>query len=153
MLMRFFVLSSIIFCGGLNAQEEDQPRTWLPVYAELETILEQAVKNRLKDPESAQFRDMKYWKFESVTEVEGGLFYVCGFVNAKNSFGGYNGYKPFYAVMNYEAMAQSPVAALDTDFVESLDFEGELFFDIMFPVICDDYEGVSLDVLIDSLEN
>lgn len=46
---------------------------------EKETI--SAVKNSLKDPDSAQFQDVKGY---------------CGEVNAKNSYGGYTGFKKFY---------------------------------------------------------
>lgn len=47
-----------------------------------------AVTNSLKDPESARFRNLK---------SSGGLF-LCGEVNAKNSMGGYTGFKKFYAI-------------------------------------------------------
>jgi hypothetical protein len=44
------------------------------------------IAEQLKDPGSAQFRNV----------VDRGEL-VCGEVNAKNSFGGYGGYKPFLA--------------------------------------------------------
>ena len=40
----------------------------------------------LKDPASAQFRNV---------ELKGGGTVLCGEINAKNSFGGYVGYRPF----------------------------------------------------------
>lgn len=46
-----------------------------------------AVLAKLKDPESAEFGDVGY--------REPGI--VCGFVNAKNSFGGYTGQRAFIA--------------------------------------------------------
>lgn len=45
------------------------------------------VANGLKDPDSAKFRNVK---------VKWGN--VCGEVNAKNSYGGYVGYRRFYAI-------------------------------------------------------
>lgn len=48
---------------------------------------EGAVKNQLRDPESAQFSDV-------TVNVES----ACGFVNSKNGYGGYSGKKPFVAV-------------------------------------------------------
>jgi|GEM_PF-1969823 len=54
---------------------------------------EAKIRGLLKDPDSAQFR--------SVTVVQQKLFdanavgVVCGYVNAKNAFGGYVGYKGF----------------------------------------------------------
>jgi len=48
-----------------------------------------AVKNSLKDPESAEFKDV-YANYTDGYDVV-----ACGYVNAKNSFGGYTGYKAF----------------------------------------------------------
>lgn len=44
------------------------------------------VANSLKDPNSAQFRDVKL--------IAGGKG-ICGEINAKNSYGGYDGFKVF----------------------------------------------------------
>ena len=52
------------------------------------------VKDLLKDPESAQFRNVKV-----VINTEGKKS-VCGQVNAKNSYGGYTGFQSFYAKSN-----------------------------------------------------
>lgn len=46
---------------------------------------------RLKDAESARFRDVIQVTGTGKTHI------VCGWVNAKNSFGGYIGFKPFFA--------------------------------------------------------
>lgn len=51
------------------------------------------VRQQLKDPDSAQFRSL------SIVQGEGGLA-LCGEVNAKNSYGGYNGYSEFVAATN-----------------------------------------------------
>ena len=48
------------------------------------------VKQRLKDPSSAEFRNSRFVDFEGVP-------IVCGEVNAKNSFGGYGGFQHFIA--------------------------------------------------------
>lgn len=50
------------------------------------------IKNSLKDPDSAKFKDVK------IGENNG----VVGLVNAKNSFGGYNGFKPFIVYSSEE---------------------------------------------------
>ncbi|MGP9499594.1 MULTISPECIES: hypothetical protein [unclassified Halomonas] len=50
-----------------------------------------AVRGALKDPDSANFRDVHGI---SVAE-DGPLIAVCGEVNAKNSYGGYIGYNRF----------------------------------------------------------
>lgn len=49
----------------------------------------EAVAAGLKDPASAQFRDVKVCRSGKI---------VAGEVNAKNAFGGYVGFEPFYYV-------------------------------------------------------
>lgn len=51
----------------------------------------QGIKYQLKDPTSVLFRDVRV-----VTNTEGKKT-VCGEVNAKNTYGGYVGFKPFYS--------------------------------------------------------
>lgn len=63
---------------------------------------EEKVKERLKDPESARFRN------ETVREDRDETI-VCGEVNAKNSFGGYTGFVPFSYLM------KSDIAFIWTD--------------------------------------
>lgn len=50
---------------------------------------ESLVKDTLKDPDSAKFDSF----FRDFGENSG---YVCGYVNAKNSYGAYTGKKPYY---------------------------------------------------------
>lgn len=49
-----------------------------------------AIRSRLRDPESAEFRNLRFYSGGSVPVV-------CGEVNAKNAFGGYTGYERFIA--------------------------------------------------------
>jgi len=50
-------------------------------------VVENGVKDELKDPESARFK----W----VPVLDGEPSFYCGMVNAKNSYGGYTGDVPF----------------------------------------------------------
>jgi hypothetical protein len=50
-----------------------------------------AVREKLKDPSSAQFKDVAYFQ-------SGSLDVVCGQVNAKNAYGGYSGFREFLAL-------------------------------------------------------
>lgn len=50
-----------------------------------------AIKGQIKDPESARFTALKAGR------ADDGSVLVCGFVNAKNSFGGYAGPRRFAA--------------------------------------------------------
>lgn len=45
-------------------------------------------KAMLKDPDSAQFKNERL-----KTVADSGAYYMCAEINAKNSFGGYSGYK------------------------------------------------------------
>lgn len=62
-----------------------------------ESVIELAktkVVNALKDPGSAQFKNVVRSRADESSED--GI--VCGWVNARNSFGGYVGFKPFFVV-------------------------------------------------------
>lgn len=55
--------------------------------------IQDAIKSRLKDPDSARFRDVYIFD---------GTDFVCGEVNAKNSMGGYTGFTTFMASLIVE---------------------------------------------------
>ena len=57
------------------------------------TKAEQSVRQSLKDPDSAEFSDVQV---KGVVSDDLAVAVVCGQVNAKNSFGGYVGYRRFY---------------------------------------------------------
>lgn len=63
------------------------PENLKKVRAKAIADMKEAISEKHKDPDSAQFR--------RITTTEVGSF-VCGEVNAKNSMGGYVGYKRFY---------------------------------------------------------
>jgi hypothetical protein len=50
-----------------------------------------AVSRKMKDPSSTQFRELTLYDHN-------GIMIVCGEVNAKNSYGAYDGYFPFVSV-------------------------------------------------------
>jgi hypothetical protein len=55
------------------------------------------VADTLKDPESAKF---KHLKAAEAVGMDGSVrVMVCGFVNGKNSYGGYTGYSAFTVVL------------------------------------------------------
>ncbi len=49
----------------------------------------------MKDPDSARFDGT----FSAAQDADG-VIYVCGYVNGKNSFGGYSGSKPFNGILS-----------------------------------------------------
>lgn len=60
------------------------------------------IKNRLKDPSSAEFRNVFF-------SASSGKPMVCGEVNSKNGFGGYSGYQRFVAAGDSLAFLESDV--------------------------------------------
>jgi len=54
------------------------------------TTAQEHIKKGMKDPDSAKFQNARLVDFD-----KGAV--VCGEVNAKNSYGGYVGYRPFVA--------------------------------------------------------
>ena len=94
----------------------------------------EAVGRELKDPGSAQYRDI---------EVYDGV--VCGQVNAKNSYGGYVGFQPFLTVRSTAAIGG------DESTVESIRLAGAIRRACMTASIgqefrdSDKYEGASLE--------
>ena len=70
----------------------------------------QMVLSKLKDPESARFRNQK------IIEFRGGKL-LCGEVNAKNSYGGYVGFLPYMASRGYVILMGNDAARGGVDAV------------------------------------
>lgn len=72
-----------------------------------------AVTETLKDPESAHFRWTKRLGKDST---------YCGWVNAKNSYGGYTGFMPFVAIVATLSDGSSVATTLDLGGSDNVDF-------------------------------
>lgn len=83
-----FVLSGCLEAEP-NALEQIRPGEPMSLSKRQNEEVQKSVRKSLKDPDSAQFGPIRAVKV-SMTEA-----IVCGFVNARNSFGGYTGMKPF----------------------------------------------------------
>ncbi|HDS1136302.1 TPA: hypothetical protein QDZ75_000286 [Stenotrophomonas maltophilia] len=70
-----------------DAEKKAQQEKWFG--ADTIVAAERAVRRELKDPDAAQFRDVR----ANYTEEFGVA--ACGRVNAKNEFGGYTGFRRF----------------------------------------------------------
>lgn len=68
-----------------------------------------AVTGKLKDPESARFTDVNYRQNQPNMRGEP-TDVVCGKVNAKNSFGGYVGARPFVYLVDQRLLTMSETA-------------------------------------------
>lgn len=75
-VLAFF--SSVSMAAELTAKEK--------------TTIVKAVKDQLKDPDSAKF---KWVKLADRINPKHFVDSYCGLVNAKNSYGGYTGFEPF----------------------------------------------------------
>ncbi|HDC4513498.1 membrane lipoprotein lipid attachment site-containing protein [Enterobacter cloacae] len=66
------------------------------------SLAKSEVAENLKDPASAQFRNVKVSK---MTDAEDGrvIAVVCGEINGKNGFGAYAGFHPFFVELNMKS--------------------------------------------------
>lgn len=77
-----------------TAEEDDEQGTPdRSMQMRIVTASQEGVRSRLKDPSSADFRNVGYYSGGK----EGGAA-VCGEVNAKNSFGAFSGFERFVAM-------------------------------------------------------
>ncbi|MCA6195379.1 hypothetical protein KD741_07525 [Escherichia coli] len=66
------------------------------------SLAKSEVAANLKDPASAQFRNVKVAK---MTDADDGriIAVVCGEINGKNGFGAYAGFHPFFVELNMKS--------------------------------------------------
>lgn len=68
-------------------------------YSKLVAAAKKELVTSFKDPEAARFRGLGVFK-----DADGSDLYLCGDVNAKNSFGAYTGYAQFFARPGHAAI-------------------------------------------------
>jgi hypothetical protein len=96
--------------------------------AELFGRAKKAVTAKLKDPRSADFGPM-YRKTTYHRDTGLRVDSVCGLVNAKNSFGGYTGMKPFYFTLDSNLV----MVASDFTSIANISMDTALVLDISGP--------------------
>jgi len=82
-----------LLAGCQTAQVEPELSTPVPLAPYQIAAIQEGVKAALKDPESARFGNIK------AGQRSNGDVVVCGWVNAKNGFGGYSGMEPFNGML------------------------------------------------------
>lgn len=94
--MKRIALCSLLLAlyGCQTSLGEKPPSTPATLSAEQVKIVEDGIRSSLKDPNSAVFGSMK-----AAQSDKAGIMHVCGTVNAKNSFGGFSGQKPYIGVL------------------------------------------------------
>jgi hypothetical protein len=116
----FGFLALVALLGGCVASGQQQqlyPVQRIDLTPEIRTAIENGVRHGMKDPYSAMFGTIiagqRVWQGQN--EIV-----ACGYVNSKNSFGGYVGMQPFEGKLSpttgqFQLVAtgdQSPNAAL-----------------------------------------
>ncbi|OTA15240.1 exported hypothetical protein [Xenorhabdus beddingii] len=86
-LLAVLVLISVSFFA--KSAITDRPLTQQEI-----SLVESELKVSLKDPDSAKFKHVNL-----IQDSESSIDIYCGQVNAKNSYGGYVGFKPFIMVL------------------------------------------------------
>ncbi|HNN66546.1 MAG TPA: hypothetical protein PKM19_10025 [Pseudomonadales bacterium] len=93
--VNYIVISLLAFlsvgCASHSPSANRPAVTWTKsvATAEEQSTAKAAVINQLKDPESARFGEI--WAMDGTN----GRRHICGYVNAKNGYGGYTGMKVF----------------------------------------------------------
>lgn len=83
------IAALLALSGCYSATAADFTRVELP--NRIAASAKEQVSYTLKDPGSAQFRNVRGFAFSG----PGGGYVVCGEVNGRNSYGGYAGFQPF----------------------------------------------------------
>jgi hypothetical protein len=73
--------------------------------------MREGLKSNLVDPESAQIGS-----FNASTTIEGDrVVYICGWVNARNRMGGFNGFMPFQGVIEQGRFRVTGIASTQSN--------------------------------------
>lgn len=111
--MRGLILVAAMCLGLAGCQTTaDRPAEATQLYrptAQDNTAIADAFERVLKDPDSARFPVIYARKSAS------GLIYYCGLVNSRNSFGGYTGNQPFFAMGDQRFVSVQKVGGTDIE--------------------------------------
>ena len=110
------ILIIIVIIGiGIYAwYDESKSNASQPIEIDKYAFIEKskiAVKSRLKDPESSQFDNIRFYDANGVHPV------ACGNVNSKNGFGGYSGSQRFISA------ARDNIVFFEKDMASAEEFE------------------------------
>jgi len=83
---------AIGLAASAAASPEPKPR---PASAKEIALIRSSLDDRLKDAESARFKDVLIYLRPGPDAIHS----ICGQVNSKNSYGAYAGYSPFFGVL------------------------------------------------------
>lgn len=102
-------------------------------------LLKEQAKRSLKDPSSVQFQALQLFHTTMLTKegqsLPGGVFTLCGEVNAKNSFGGYVGFRRFVSTAMFSSTTGEAYDGTTDVSIEEPDRSGAYF---SFPKYAED---------------
>lgn len=99
MKLLFLCTMLVLTVGGVSASPKQSSAKTHPI-----NVARERVTTTLKDPDSAKFRG----------EFVGKDGAVCGFVNAKNSYGGYGGFERYIVTSDRVLMDGDKAWAMDS---------------------------------------
>ncbi|EMR4172050.1 hypothetical protein R2537_007081 [Pseudomonas aeruginosa] len=108
LVLSCFFLGGILSAAPLHAASASSPQK---ASATVAALVQKHVKAAVKDPASVQIRNLRTVKADAIT-------HFCGEVNAKNSFGGYTGFRPLAGFMVLNGSSASYFSLSDIDNVE-----------------------------------
>jgi hypothetical protein len=102
------LIGAIALCSCMPPIEVSQPAglTRVELSSSVQAQAEKGVKEKLKDPNSAQFSNLRAY------QKDAHMIAVCGDVNAKNSYGGYVGATPFISYVQTAQRSDGSTAYL-----------------------------------------
>lgn len=109
--MRFAVSAVLLIAVTVQVIAATPKKKPSPQMAQIESA-QQRVVSMLNDPESARFRDVGISPTSNA---------VCGFVNAKNAYGGYPGFRRFIVTDQLTKIEGNDAAAMDYRWLEYCD--------------------------------
>lgn len=105
LLLIGFALSG---CSSEGAPNDENPYADAGKQLAWNELGQDTVRSKLKDPESAEFRNVQFYS-------GGPTPTTCGEVNAKNGFGGFSGYERFIAAGSTMAVLESEMPPTEMD--------------------------------------
>lgn len=106
-LLLLGLLPLAVSCGSSSSESESSIRDDTGKQFAWNEKGKDAIRAKLKDPDSAQFRNVQF--YSAVAPV------TCGEVNAKNGFGGFSGYERFIAGGDVITVLESEMARGEMD--------------------------------------
>lgn len=105
-LMPYLILAFLLLLGVASMFSNNKAGNETPSEYQMQELSEKMIKDRLKDPDSAEFRNFNL----------GANGHPCGEVNSKNGFGGYTGFKRYMIASEDIISIEGEAGISDSDF-------------------------------------